>query len=81
MVLVVRETPLHLGHLRLLTQVTELGAVVQPPVPAFYTRPTTLDDIINHTVARVLDLLGIEFEDDLAPRWDSAAVADPRARR
>lgn len=74
LVLVVRETPLHLGHLRLLTQVTEVGAVVLPPVPAFYTRPTTLDDVINHTVARVLDLLGIELEDDLAPRWEPAAV-------
>ena len=73
LVLVVRETPLHLGHLRLLTQVTELGAIVQPPVPAFYTRPRTLDDIVNHTVARVLDVLGIELEDDLAPRWDSPA--------
>ena len=73
LVLVVRETPLHLGHLRLLTQVTEVGAIVQPPVPAFYTRPMSLDDVVNHTVARVLDLLGIELEQDLAPRWDPAA--------
>jgi 4-hydroxy-3-polyprenylbenzoate decarboxylase len=79
LVLVVRETPLHLGHLRLLTQVTELGAIVQPPVPAFYTRPTSLDDVVNHTVARVLDLLGIELEHELAPRWNPAAVAERRA--
>ncbi|MBV9323422.1 MAG: UbiX family flavin prenyltransferase [Chloroflexi bacterium] len=72
LVLVVRETPLHLGHLRLLTQVTELGAVVQPPVPAFYTRPSSIDDIVDHTVARVLDVLGIELDQDLAPRWDPA---------
>ncbi|MBV9324779.1 MAG: UbiX family flavin prenyltransferase [Chloroflexi bacterium] len=74
LVLVVRETPLHLGHLRLLTQVTEMGAVVQPPVPAFYTRPTSIDDIVDHTVARVLDLLSIELEEDLAPRWEPAPI-------
>ena len=73
LVLVVRETPLHLGHLRLLTQVTELGAIVQPPVPAFYTRPRSVDDIVNHSVARVLDVLGIDLEHQLAPRWNPAA--------
>jgi len=76
LVLVVRETPLHLGHLRLLTQVAELGAIVQPPVPAFYTRPRSLDDIVNHTVARVLDVLGIELERDLAPRWQPAPIGE-----
>ncbi len=56
----VRETPLHLGHLRSMTQVTEMGAVIMPPVPAFYTRPSTLDDIVDHSVGRALDLFGIE---------------------
>lgn len=55
LVLCVRETPLHLGHLRLMTQAAELGAVIMPPVPAFYHRPQTLDDVINQTVNRVLD--------------------------
>jgi 4-hydroxy-3-polyprenylbenzoate decarboxylase len=67
-VLVVRETPLHLGHLRLMTQVAEMGAVVMPPVPAFYHRPRTLDDIMNQTVDRVLDLIAIEHP-DLFKRW------------
>jgi 4-hydroxy-3-polyprenylbenzoate decarboxylase len=67
-VLVVRETPLHLGHLRLMTQVAEMGAVVMPPVPAFYHRPRTLDDIMNQTVDRVLDLLEVEHP-DLFKRW------------
>ena len=70
LVLLVRETPLHLGHLRLLTQVTEMGAVVMPPVPAFYYRPTTLEDIIDQTVNRALDLLDVELDNDLFPRWD-----------
>jgi 4-hydroxy-3-polyprenylbenzoate decarboxylase len=69
LVLVVRETPLHLGHLRLMTQVTEMGAVVLPPVPAFYHRPRTIQDIVDHTVNRVLDLLDIELENDLVERW------------
>ncbi len=55
----VREAPLHVGHLRQLTTLAELGAVIFPPVPAFYDRPKTLDDIVNHTVGRVLDRLGI----------------------
>jgi len=61
-VLVVRETPLHLGHLRLMAQAAELGAVILPPMPAFYSRPQTLDDIINETVGRVLLRLGIDNE-------------------
>ena len=67
LVLVVRETPLHLGHLRLMTAVVEYGAVLMPPVPAFYTRPRTIDDVINQTVGRVLDQFGIET--DLLSRW------------
>lgn len=59
LVVVVRETPLHLGHLRQLLALAELGAVILPPMPAFYNRPKTLDDIINHTVGRILDRFGI----------------------
>ncbi len=57
LVLCVRETPLHLGHLRLMTQAAEIGAVIMPPVPAFYHRPQSLDDVINQTVNRVLDTI------------------------
>lgn len=60
LVLMVRETPLHLGHLRTMAQVSEMGGIVSPPVPAFYARPTSLDEMIDHTVGRVLDLYGIE---------------------
>lgn len=67
LVLVVRETPLHLGHLRLLTQVTEYGAVVLPPVPSFYHRPKNVGDIVDHTVGKILDQFGIDR--DLFPRW------------
>ena len=76
LVLVPRETPLHLGHLRLLVQVAEIGAIIMPPMPAFYHRPQTLDDIINQTVNRVLDLFEIELPQDLFERWRS-----PRRRR
>ena len=69
LVLVPRETPLHLGHLRLLVKVAEMGAVVMPPVPAFYHRPETGGEIVDQTVNRILDLLGIELENDLFPRW------------
>lgn len=69
LVLVPRETPLHLGHLRLLVKVAEMGAVVMPPVPAFYHRPETVGEIVDQTVNRILDLLGIELENDLFPRW------------
>ena len=65
--LVVREAPLHLGHLRLMTQVAELGAVVFPAVPAFYARPTTLDDVVNNIVGRVLARLGVT--NDLYAAW------------
>lgn len=59
LVVVVRETPLHAGHLRQLLALAELGGVILPPMPAFYHRPKTVDDIVNHTVGRVLDRLGI----------------------
>lgn len=60
LVLMVRETPLHVGHLRTMTQLAEMGAVIAPPVPAFYTRPQSLDDLIDHTVGRALDLFGLD---------------------
>jgi 4-hydroxy-3-polyprenylbenzoate decarboxylase len=72
LVLVVRETPLHLGHLRTMTQVTEMGAIVMPPVPAFYAMPATVDDIVAHSVGRVLDLFAIE--NDLVRRWQGPAA-------
>jgi 4-hydroxy-3-polyprenylbenzoate decarboxylase len=67
LVLVVRETPLHAGHLRLMTQATEAGAVMLPPAPAFYHRPETIQDIVDHTVVKVLDQFGIHLE--LIRRW------------
>jgi flavin prenyltransferase len=66
LVLMVRESPLHLGHLRTMAAVTEMGAIVAPPMPAFYTRPQSLDDVIDQSVARVLDLFGIETD---MKRW------------
>jgi flavin prenyltransferase len=70
LVLLVRETPLHLGHLRLLTQIAEMGGIVMPPVPAFYHRPQTLMEVVDHTLNRALDLIGIELECDLFTRWE-----------
>lgn len=74
LILVARETPLHLGHLRLMTQLTEMGAIIAPPMPAFYHKPQTLDDIINQTVNRVCDLAEIELPQDLFTRWDGGQV-------
>ncbi len=68
LVLMVRESPLHVGHLRSMTQVTEMGAIVTPPVPAFYARPETLDDMVDHTVGRALDLFGLDTA-DAVKRW------------
>jgi flavin prenyltransferase len=68
LVLVVRETPLHLGHLRQMVAAAEMGAVILPPCPAFYHRPSTIDELVNHTVARVLDQLGIEHA--LGREWE-----------
>jgi len=59
LILVVRETPLHLGHLRVLTALAEMGAVILPPMPAFYNRPKQIEDLVDHTLARVLDRLGL----------------------
>jgi flavin prenyltransferase len=59
LILVVRETPLHLGHLRVLTALAEMGAIILPPMPAFYHRPKQIEDLVDHTLARVLDRLGL----------------------
>ena len=80
LVLLVRETPLHLGHLRSMAAATEMGAIVMPPVPAFYQKPQTIDDIVNQTVGRALDLFGIEV--GLVKRWgESGGVGKPPRRR
>lgn len=68
LVLVVRETPLHAGHLRLMLQATEAGAVILPPVPGFYHRPSTIAELVDHTVTKVLDQFGIHV--DLIRRWE-----------
>jgi len=67
LVLMIRETPLHLLHLRNMQAVTECGAIVFPPVPAFYTRPVSIDDIVTHSVVRALDLFGLDAKS--IPRW------------
>ena len=67
LILVPRETPLHAGHCRLLHEAASIGAIIAPPVPAFYTRPQSVEDIVDGTVGRLLDLLGIE--NDITGRW------------
>jgi len=67
LVAVVRETPLHVGHLKQMLALAEIGAVILPPMPAFYLRPKTIGDVIDHTVARILDRLGLP--QDLLPEW------------
>ena len=71
LVLMLRETPLHTGHLRSMLALSEMGAVIAPPVPAFYARPASVADLVDHSVGRVLDLFGIES--DLVKRWGEAA--------
>lgn len=68
LVLMVRETPFHLGHLRLMAQVTEFGAIVYPPVPAFYNQPSSIEDLVTHSASRALEHLNIEMPD--LSRWD-----------
>ena len=75
LVLVARESPLNLAHLRNMVSVTEMGAVVCPPVPAFYTRPQTIADIVDGSVARVLDLLDVQHV--LSRRWEGMPAAQP----
>ena len=74
LVLAVRETPLHGGHLRNMTILSDIGAIIAPIVPAFYNKPKTVDDIINHTVGRLLDLFGIETK--LVKRWQGEPAED-----
>lgn len=74
LVLAVRETPLHVGHLRSMTVLAEIGAVIAPIVPAFYNRPRTVDDIVNHTCGRLLDLFGIDI--GVVKRWKGGSATD-----
>src|ERR671917_2549913 len=76
LVLAFRETPLHSGHLRTMAQLSDMGAIIAPVVPAFYTRPKTLDDIIDHTVGRLLDLF--ELRTDKVKRWEGTRRAADR---
>lgn len=76
-VLMLRETPLHLGHIKSMAAVTEAGAIVYPPVPAFYTQPTSLEDMIDHTLGRVLDLFDIDL--NLVRRW-TGDLTRPKAK-
>jgi flavin prenyltransferase len=76
LVLLARETPLNLAHLRNMVSVTEMGAIVFPPVPAFYQRPQTVAEIVDHTAARVIDLLELpDLPQALAPRWEGLDTA------
>jgi flavin prenyltransferase len=72
LVVMIRETPLHLGHLRNMERLTEMGAIVMPPMPAFYHKPQTIQDIVDHTVGKVLDIFDIKHE--LFPRWSGLAL-------
>ena len=72
--LCVRETPLHLGHLRLMTQAAEIGAQITPLMPAFYHKPQNLDDLINQSINRLLDQFEIELKQDLFERWQGTTV-------
>jgi 4-hydroxy-3-polyprenylbenzoate decarboxylase len=79
LILVVRETPLHLGHLRVLTALAEMGAVILPPMPAFYNRPKQIEDLVDHTLARVLDRLGLPQQ--LVTEWQGTnRRSDPPQR-
>ncbi len=73
LVVALRETPLHLGHLRAMTQVTEMGGILAPLMPAFYGRPKSLGDLVDHQVGRLCDLLGIKSPDELVERWHGPA--------
>jgi len=72
LVLSFRETPLHTGHLRLMLQAAEMGAILAPPMPAFYSKPNTLQELVDYHIFRLLDLLGIEFPEGLFKRWNGA---------
>jgi 4-hydroxy-3-polyprenylbenzoate decarboxylase len=79
LVLMVRESPLHTGHLRTLTHLSEIGAIVAPPMPGFYANPETVDDIVNHTVGRVLDMF--EIDAGLVRRWGEPGGSGKSAKR
>ena len=79
LVLMVRETPLHLGHLRTMAALAEMGAIVAPPLPAFYSRPQTIEDVIDHSLGRVLDLFGLET--GRVKRWGENQGEPPRRLR
>jgi 4-hydroxy-3-polyprenylbenzoate decarboxylase len=79
LVLMVRETPLHLGHLRTMTALAEMGAVIAPPVPAFYAGPQSIDALVDHSVGRVLDLFGLEVAG--LKRWGEPGKARRPARK
>jgi 4-hydroxy-3-polyprenylbenzoate decarboxylase len=78
LVLMVRETPLHTGHLRTLTALSEMGAVIAPPVPAFYAKPQTIAEMIDQTLGRVLDLFGLET--GVVKRWGEPSGAEDRSK-
>ena len=71
LVLLVRETPLHTGHLRTMVKLSEIGAIIMPPVPAFYARPGSIDDVVDHTIGRALDLFGADV--GLVRRWGESS--------
>ena len=79
LILLVRETPLHLGHLRTMVALTEMGAIILPPVPGFYNQPKTILDIVDHSVDRVLDLLNLPAPN--VRRWDGGQRALKKGRR
>ena len=79
LVLMLRETPLHTGHLRTMQQLSEMGAIIAPPVPAFYARPRTIDDVVNQSVARCLELFELSVEDLV--RWGEDIGTTPASRR
>lgn len=79
LVLMLRETPLHTGHLRTMLELSQTGAIIMPPVPAFYTRPQSVDDIVNQSVGRVLDLFDLDA--DITKRWGEDIGATPRDRK
>jgi 4-hydroxy-3-polyprenylbenzoate decarboxylase len=78
LVIVVRETPLHVGHLQLMTRVAEMGAIILPPVPAFYHNPKKIEDIIDHIVGKILDLLNVDH--NLFQRWTGDVTEEPEHR-
>ena len=79
LVLMVRETPLHLGHLRSMTALAEMGAIILPPVPAFYTEPKTLSDLVDQMVGRTLDLFGYDWPD--VKRWGEELAKGRRKKK